>query len=138
MTKISKSKFKKAIPGTGGVQAVIAQRLGVERSTITSYLQKNPKMKKMLDLEREKIIDMAENKLFKAAENGDKWAVDKILSTIGKDRGYTEKREVEYTGGAPAVFNLIEKSVEEIKHDKPGNQSKAEGNTESPGRQHSH
>lgn len=99
MTKLSIKKFKESLPGSHGVQAIIARKCEVDRSTITLFLDKHPKMKELCLAEREKIIDVAENRLFKAADNGDKWAVDKILSTIGKNRGYIEAQESIVSGG---------------------------------------
>lgn len=94
MTKISDKTFKTAVKDSGGVQSVVAQRLNVERATITYFIQKNNWARELLEFEREKIIDLAENKLFVAADKGEKWAIDKILSTIGKNRGYIERQEV--------------------------------------------
>ena len=98
MTKLSIKKFKIALPGSHGVQALIAKKCGVERSTITNFLDKHPEMRKLCLLEREKIIDVSENRLFKAADNGEKWAIDKILSTIGKGRGYITSQENIHSG----------------------------------------
>ncbi len=56
------------------------------------------------------------------------------LEAWGEKEKVAEK--VNVTG--PAVFNLIEKSVEEIKNERNNNKSKAEGNAEGPGRPDSH
>ena len=95
MTKLSISKFKDALVGSYGVQAVIAKKCEVDRSAITLFLDRHPELRELCKAEREKIIDVSENRLFKAANNGEKWAVDKILNTIGKNRGYIEKHEIE-------------------------------------------
>lgn len=91
MTKLTKEKVKKAILGTGGVITSIANKCGVARISLYKFLEKHQEFKELLKQEREKIIDVAENRLFKANEEGQKWAVEKILSTLGKDRGYVEK-----------------------------------------------
>lgn len=101
MTKITAARFKKALPGSYGVRSVIAKKLDVTRAAITMFLKRNPACKKLCDTEREKIIDVAENRLFAAANAGEKWAVEKILKTIGKSRGFDEKQEVEITGTIP-------------------------------------
>ena len=98
MAKINKKDFKRVAAGTGGVQAVVAKRLGVARQSINDFINKYPDMREVLDSEREKIIDMAENKLFVAANKGEKWAIDRILKTLGKNRGHTEKQEIEFSG----------------------------------------
>ena len=93
--KITKTKFREAVKGSGGVQVIVAQRMDTVRSTITMYIQKNPWARELLNEEREKIIDLAENKLFKAAEEDKQWAIERILKNLGKNRGYTEKQEIE-------------------------------------------
>ena len=137
MTKITIKTFKMALPGSYGVQSVIAKKLNSTRSAVTQFLNKRPKMRILCEQEREKIIDVSENRLFSAANEGQKWAVDKILSTIGKGRGYVETQEVSHSGTG-ATFNLVTKSVEEIKNAKGGdkgtrvdNKPQARGNTKS-------
>ena len=98
MATLSITKFKDALVGSYGVQSMIAKKCQVDRSTITKFLNKHPKMRELCILEREKIIDVAENRLFGSANNGDKWAVDKVLSTIGKGRGYVETQNIDHSG----------------------------------------
>ena len=101
MTKVTEDTFKKALEGSFGVQAVIAETLKVERSTITRFLQNNPEMKVLFDQERENVIDVAENRLFTAADEGKKWAIELILKRLGRSRGYVERQEVEQVGVMP-------------------------------------
>ncbi len=141
MTRINKKKFKEACGGSGGVQTVIARSIGVTRQAITEYLKKHPEMRKFVEQEGEKIIDVAEHNINKKIVDGDvetsQWALTNRKR--GKMRGYGHKQEMEVTGTA-ATFNLIEKSVEEIKdakaRNKPGsqtsNQPKANSDSKSP------
>ena len=108
MTKLSIKKFTLALPGSHGVQSIIAKKCGVDRSQITLFIRKNPELKELCLEEREKIIDVAENRLFKAADNGDKWAIDKIVSTIGKERGWVESQQIEHSG---KIDNKIEVEI---------------------------
>ena len=120
MVKINKKKFREALLDSGGVKTTIANRLNVTRKAVYDYIKRNPKLKKELIQEEEKILDMAEVSLFSQVKNKDFGATKYILSTKGKRRGYIERQEIEQTG-APAVFNLIEKSIEEIKDEKFSN-----------------
>lgn len=104
MTRINKKVFIKAAKGTGGVQAVVAQRIGVERATISIYVKKNLWAREILEIEREKIVDLAENKLFKAADGGEQWAIERILKSLGKDRGYVEKQEIDHGEGLKIII----------------------------------
>ncbi len=133
---ITQKAFKNALEGSGGNQSTIAKRLGKVRSTITMFLNKKPKMRALLDAEAERIIDVAENILdFSITNDKDldsaKWKLTN--SKRGKARGYGPKQELEHSGETHnTTFNLIEKSIEEIKDAKPNNQPKASGNPESP------
>jgi len=110
MTKFNQKDFKESIKGSGGIQSVVAQKLGVSRGRISQYIQKYPIMKELLEKEREKVIDKAENELFKAADNGEKWAIERILRTIGKGRGYGDYQQINYGDGMKIV---IEKADDE-------------------------
>lgn len=114
MTKINKKNFKIALEGTYGVKSAIAQKLGVTRAAMTVFLQKNPELDAIRELESEKIIDIAENRLFKAVNDGEKWAIDKILSTKGKLRGYAPKEEIEHTVKDFEIKINIPKEVEAL------------------------
>ena len=143
MARISKKKVKKAIKASGGVQAVVAKAIGVTRQSMSVYFKKNPDMRSLLDEEAEQIMDVAEHNLDKKIVDGDvevsKWALTNRKK--GKARGYGLKQEVEHSGDIiPTTFNLIEKSIEEIKDEKVrgkpeqtiDNKSEASGDAESP------
>ncbi len=105
-----------AAEGSGGIQAVISKKLNVDRAAVSRYIVKNPDMKEFLEKEREKIIDLAENKLFKAADNGEKWAIERILKTIGRSRGYSEHLEIDQKTEV-----AVSKSARELYNELRGN-----------------
>ncbi len=118
MARLNKKTFKEALIDSGGNQSIIARKLDKVRSTITMYLNKHPKMRKLLETEAERVIDVAENIVDKEiVTNKDldtaKWKLTN--SKRGKARGYGQKQELEHIGDQGVVFNLITKSVEEIK-----------------------
>ena len=104
MTKITKKIFKEVATGSGGIQAVIAQKLNVDRGTVNKYIKRHPDMREFLEKEREKIIDKAEHKLFEAADKGEKWAIERILRTIGKSRGYGDYQEIDHGEGIKIII----------------------------------
>ena len=61
-------------------------------------------MKDLLEKEREKVIDKAEHKLFEAADKGEKWAIERILRTIGKYRGYGDYQEIDHGEGLKIII----------------------------------
>ena len=135
MAKLSKKKVKNAIKGSGGVLSVLAEKCEVSRSAITQFLQrkKNQDVKDLIEQEKERIIDLAENKLHGLINKEDFPAIRYYLNTKGKSRGYVERQEMEHLGDArPVTFNLIEKSVEEIKREKLDRKSKAGPDAKGP------
>lgn len=89
----------KAIVNSGGIISTIAVRCGVTRDTIYQFLKRYPKMKDLLEDESERILDLAENKLFSKINDGESWAIKYLLSTKGKKRGYIERSEHSGTDG---------------------------------------
>lgn len=95
MTKLSKKSVKTAITNSFGNQSLIANRCGVGRSTISMFLKKHDDIRKLLTQERERQIDVAELGLTTKITEGNLAAIQFLLKTKGKRRGYTEKTEIE-------------------------------------------
>ena len=97
MTRINKKNFKEACIGSGGVQTIIAKAIGVTRGAITKYLNKHPEMRKFVEEEGEKIVDVAEHNIDRDIVAGDvdssKWALTNRKR--GKVRGYGAKTELD-------------------------------------------
>lgn len=96
--KLSKTKLESAIKGSFGNITVIAQKLQVERKTVYEWLEKDPVMKSLLTDERDKMLDLAENKLVAKINEGDSRLISFVLSTLGKSRGYTSGQEIKHSG----------------------------------------
>ncbi len=125
MTKINKGLFRGAVVGTGGTLANVARNLKVDRSAVTHYLKKHPEMMVYVEEEREKFVDIAENEFKEVISLGKTKgterlrndpkiislrlrAAEKIVSTLGRNRGWVEKQEVEHSG---KVDNKMEVEV---------------------------
>jgi len=118
MAKLNQKTFKEALIDSGGNQSIIARKLDKVRSTITMYLNKHPKMRKLLEAEAERVIDVAENIVDKEiVTNKDldtaKWKLTN--SKRGKARGYGPKQELEHFGEGNIIFQEVIKSNKEIK-----------------------
>ena len=95
MARISKKKFKEACKGSAGVQTVIAKSIGVTRGAIFLYLKRHPEMRKFLDEEGDKLVDIAEHNIHKEIVAGsidDSWKL-LLNSKRGKTRGYGQRQE---------------------------------------------
>lgn len=136
--KVTADKFKSAIIGTGGVYSDVAKKLGCHRSAITLFLQKNPKLLEAVREERARLIDVAENvykealslttndaKLDERTRNNRMKlklkAAEKVVTTLGKDRGWIPREQRELSGDVshnmgPIKINVImPKNVKEKK-----------------------
>ena len=97
-----------AVKGTGGIKMAVARKLGCDRHTVDRYQRLFKSVRKALERERQTTLDLAESvlmvniklaaeeqkKLHRPTDASDaKW----YLARMGKDRGYTEKRETDIT-----------------------------------------
>ena len=97
-----------ALRRTAGIKTAAAELLGCDRSTITRYINRYPKLQ-ALEMEiADRTVDLAEDKLLKAIEQGNMTAIIFYLKTKGKHRGYTQKQE---PGGARNADNYFDRDV---------------------------
>lgn len=94
--KVSKKIMQETIRRNGGIVANTAISLGwgSDRSKVYRYIKKY-KLEEELDNARETLLDIAECSLINAVIKGDLRAVMFILRTRGKNRGYSERQEIE-------------------------------------------
>jgi len=85
-----------AIIANKGVLSRVADTVGMGSAQAVRYhITRSPALQQVMADSRERVIDNAEDNIFRAVESGDKAYSWKILQTLGKDRGYTERREVD-------------------------------------------
>jgi len=113
-----------------GVITAACKLVNISRETHYRWLRDDPNYKIWVEEIPDITLDFAENALLKQIKEGNITSIIFFLKTKGKKRGYIERQEIEQTG-APAVFNLIEKSIEEIKDEKFSNQPKTDRDSKS-------
>lgn len=149
MTRINLDVFKEALKGTAGVLSDVAAKLNVSRAAVSLYVQRTPKAAVMAQQEREKLIDVAEN-VFKEAlslqtkDTKDKKlgaqvkrdnmrlklkAAEKVVTTLGKKRGWIPREERELSGEIshtfePVKINVIMPNVKKEETPAPPEESK--------------
>ena len=89
-----------------GMVCLAAAKLGCDPDTIHNRAKTSRAVAQSLREERGRVVDLAELKLFKAIENGERWAVQLCLKTLGRDRGYVERQEVDAALDASANVNV--------------------------------
>lgn len=97
--KYTQENILEAIKDSGAIVSTVARRLGCEWITAKRYIEKWESTRQAFSDEQETILDMAEGTLFNAIKEKDVQAAKWILATKGKKRGYSEKQEIEHSGG---------------------------------------
>jgi hypothetical protein len=104
-----------------GNLAGIAAALDVSRQAVHNFVRGNPRLSSLVDAEKERVNDLVERSLLRAAigtvdpatgqytKEPEAWAVCFYLKTQGKDRGYVEKPQVEHSGldSRPVVRGIV-------------------------------
>ena len=103
-THYKAQQFIDHIPGSGGIITTIAKRVGCAWHTAAKYIAEYPTVQQAYADETEFITDLAETELIKAIKDGDLSAVKFYLTTKGKDRGYSQKSELDVTSGGEKII----------------------------------
>jgi hypothetical protein len=80
-----------AITETRGLISYAAQRLACDQQTIRNYIRRHQTVRDALEEARGQIVDLGELRLFQAVDAGESWAVQFLLRTVGRDRGYGDR-----------------------------------------------
>ena len=106
-----------AISGSGGIKAIIAERLGCHRHTVDRYIANFPTVRDAWEQESETVVDYAETLLVTNIRLGLKrqretnepvdasdarWMLDRK----GKNRGYATRQEVTGADGGDLNVNF--------------------------------
>jgi len=113
MSRKSKKAIIEAIKDSGGIMSTIARRLGVTWHTADTWVKQYDETKQALQDEREAILDLAESTLFRNIKDGNSQDAKWLLSTMGKNRGYSERQEITGVDGGPIDVNAIIRKAEE-------------------------
>jgi len=108
MPRYTTAQIDAALHEARGMVFIAAKRLGCSRQTITARVAQSTALRETLDLERGLAGDTAELKLYQAVQNGEAWAIQFYLRTVGKDRGYVTRDELTGKDGAPLGDSLTD------------------------------
>jgi len=89
--------FIDVIPDSAGIISTIAKRVGCAWHTAKKYCSEDTTpfvtVAQAYANECQRVLDMAESKCLEAVRSGDGPMIRYYLSTKGKERGYSERRE---------------------------------------------
>ena len=100
-----------AIVSARGNLSTICEALDVKRDALRARINETPLLKQIYDEQRESIVDQAEENIFNDVKRGDQVASKFVLTTLGKERGYTTKVE---TSNEPVEI-IVRKISDEVK-----------------------
>ena len=101
------------------------KEIGIDRGTYYFWMEQDLFKEKLAE-SMEHFNDSVQRRILKLAMKDDKDMLKFWAKNLMKHRGWVEKSEIEHSGDAQNyTFNLVVKSVEEIKSEKLNNQPKA-------------
>ena len=135
--KITEAQLLEAIKGTQGLISKIQKKLeGIIKEPIgwdavKRHLDKYPSCAEAIQAEKEAVLDLAENNIFKALSKKDLATSKWYLKMKGKERGYVETQEI-ITNADPLNINLggTKENAEALKNSPMVEVSDAEESTE--------
>ena len=79
-----------------GILSEVAKEMGLGSAQPVRYhIIRSPTLREVFEESRGKVVDKAEGNIFDAVDRGNLQYSKFIVTTLGKDRGYTERREVD-------------------------------------------
>ena len=97
--RYTQARVIEAIVQAKGIKATAAANLKCSRQTVTNYIDRYPAVKAAYQEAVESTIDLAHSKLIVLVEREEWPAIRFMLVTLGKDRGFTERTEIQEIGG---------------------------------------
>jgi len=101
----SVKQFETAIPGSGGIIATIARRVGCSWHTAATYLKDSPKLARLYEDEASTIDDLAESVVIKAMQEGDTSAAKWWLERRRRAK-FATRHELGGPDGGPVLIQM--------------------------------
>ena len=92
-TQITDEQIIKALQETNGLVSLAARKLDCTPQLIHDRVKAMSLLQQTIDASREELVDLAEAVLKSAVMNREPWAVKMVLTTLGRQRGYTDRQD---------------------------------------------
>jgi hypothetical protein len=114
--RFSARQVADALVETKGMLSYAAKRLQCDIDTVKNYYKRYHSVEAARCAARTEMLDLAELKLWAAIQQGEGWAVQFALRSIGKGRGYSEHLSLSVTieRAATMVASQFGLSVAEV------------------------
>jgi len=87
-----------ALAKSGGLKGPAASILRCSRHTVTRYIERYPAVQEAYEDAVQDTVDLAQSKMIALVKREDWRAIRFLLVTLGKDRGFTERTEIQAVG----------------------------------------
>lgn len=91
-----------------------ARILGCDRRTISRWMKRSALVQQAWHEAYETFKDLAEHKLLQAVQNGEPWAIQLVLTRLGRDRGYGDHLTLEATTRHHVRVQLVWDDVPQV------------------------
>lgn len=108
-TQHNKKALLEALESTLGVVTSACKMVGVNRSTYYDYYNNDPEFKKSVEELSNVALDFVETNLFQNIKKLDTASIIFYLKTKGKNRGYFERQEIDFTDKQKTIADLFPK-----------------------------
>ena len=102
--KFTKEIVLEAVRGSGSIYSTIAKRLRCDWRTARAWVSRWEETRNAYESETETVLDLCESKLIESIQNGNTQDARWLLSTKGKDRGYSQRQELEHGGSIESTI----------------------------------
>lgn len=89
-----------ALKHTHGVIHLSARRLGIRTASLHHFLRENPELReeaqRLKFAHRDRLLELAVNKLERAVRKGEQWAIERVLDTAGAEDGWRPEKSSAY------------------------------------------
>jgi hypothetical protein len=92
------AQVTEALNECNGLIFLAAARLGCTTMTVRNYAHRYASVRDAIEEKKGRRLDVAEAKLDAAVLAGEPWAIQFLLRTQGRDRGYGESHQHEHMG----------------------------------------
>lgn len=112
MKKITKEQFLECIKGSQGLLSKVQKKLQTATGetwsweTVRNYVDKWEEAQEAIKAEKEAMLDIAENNIFRDMVNGDVGTSKWYLRMKGKERGYEDTPVIKLDNEDPLNINL--------------------------------
>jgi len=101
-----KEAFLEVLEKHLGIISQATKKLNMDRTTPYKWMRDDPEFADKVQEIQNIVLDFTESKLYELIRDGNPTAIIFMLKTKGKDRGYTERKEITGMNGKALDINI--------------------------------